>query len=347
MNKRGLVSIVLPVYNTERQLPATLEALAGQTCENFEVIAVDDGSTDSSAAILDTFAAEDSRFTIIHTGNEGVWRARKRGIATAKGEYVGFCDSDDIPLPDMYRAMYERARQTGADITVCPLQRVDADTGKILSADMEQFADMVLSASKNPGFLPVVNTGLWNKLFRCTVLENLIEFDQPPRVLEDMMLMCGLYPFCDTVAFLSQPLYRYMVRSGSAMSAVRPAEVENLKRNMLATRAFVQAHTADERFLDVCDLMAFIHLGLSVSLQLQVEAGSSLGREIAAMLLFLDENFPRYKQSPYATLRYNRENGGQNRKVMLALWCYRLNVLSPIFRVFRFASEKLHLQIKW
>ena len=93
----GLVSIIMPVYNRENYLPAALESILKQTYPNYELIAVDDGSIDSSCAILKSFADQfDGRLTIIRQENKGPSYARNRGIQAARGEYIAFLDSDDF-----------------------------------------------------------------------------------------------------------------------------------------------------------------------------------------------------------------------------------------------------------
>jgi len=343
-----LVSIVLPVYNAQDHLGPCLDALLAQCCDDLEVIAVDDGSTDRSSAMLDDFVqAHPDRFQVLHTLNGGVWRARKVGIAAARGCFVGFCDSDDLPMPDMYVKLLARAEETGAGMTVCPFWRIDAESGMTLSVEMAQFGDAVLSVREDPGFLPVINTALWNKLFMKSLLDRAIEFDTPPRVLEDMMLQCSVYPECDKVAFLSEPLYRYLTRKGSAMFSVRTEELGTLTDAMIQTRAFVINRTEDGRFRAICDLMAFIHFGLSIPTRLVRSKGKSFRAIIREIQCILDEHFPLYRNNPFCTLHYNRTHQNRMLKPMLALWCYRLRLAGPFMEFYRFASKVLHIEIKW
>lgn len=116
---KSKVSFTVPVYNTSRYLRKCLDSLRDQTLRDIEFIIVDDGSTDNSGAICDEYAAKDSRFRVIHQANGGSGVARQTGLDAAKGEYVIVCDSDDWVEPDMYQALYEKAIETGADITCC------------------------------------------------------------------------------------------------------------------------------------------------------------------------------------------------------------------------------------
>ena len=113
------ISVIVPVYNTGTLLLPCLESLQEQTLQEIEFILVDDGSTDDSGAICDSFARRDSRFRVIHKKNAGVSRARNDGIRTAQGEFIGFVDSDDTVKPDMFQALYELAQNELADIVIC------------------------------------------------------------------------------------------------------------------------------------------------------------------------------------------------------------------------------------
>ena len=106
MDKNRL-SIIIPVYNAEEYLDRCLESVVDQSFTSYEVILVDDGSSDSSPLICDRYSATDPRFRTIHKANGGVSSARNAGLNLAKGEYVMFVDSDDALLPDALERMFE------------------------------------------------------------------------------------------------------------------------------------------------------------------------------------------------------------------------------------------------
>ena len=99
------VSVIIPVYNTEDYLQECIDSVRRQTLKEIEVICVDDGSTDNSRHILDKYAANDEKITVIHKENGGVVSARKVGEAAAKGQYIGYIDSDDWIEADMYESL--------------------------------------------------------------------------------------------------------------------------------------------------------------------------------------------------------------------------------------------------
>ena len=110
------ISIIVPVYNTGEYLRGCFDCIIAQTYGNFEVVVVDDGSTDESGGICDEYARKDSRFVVIHKENGGVSTARNRGLDEATGDYVGFADSDDTMLPGMFKEYARVAERTAADL---------------------------------------------------------------------------------------------------------------------------------------------------------------------------------------------------------------------------------------
>lgn len=114
-----LISIIVPVYNVEKYLSKCLESIINQTYKNLEIILVDDGSTDKSGIICDKYIEKDNRIRIIHKNNGGLSDARNKGLDMAKGEYVGFVDSDDFIAEDMYECLYNFAQKNNLDVAMC------------------------------------------------------------------------------------------------------------------------------------------------------------------------------------------------------------------------------------
>ncbi len=122
------VSIVVPVYNTEKYLNRCLESLVEQTLKEIEIIIVDDGSKETCALLCDELANSDIRIKVIHKKNGGLGYARNTGIEAASGEYVGFVDSDDYIEPVMYERLYEAATQNNAELAISGICFVGGNT---------------------------------------------------------------------------------------------------------------------------------------------------------------------------------------------------------------------------
>lgn len=163
---RPLVSVVVPVYDVEAYLPHCLESLLAQDRVELDIVVVDDGSTDSSGAIADRYAAEEPRIRVVHTDNHGLGAARNEGLRHVRGDYVGFADSDDVVPPTAYGTMLAALERSGSDFV----------TGSIVwwrGADLTEPpwmrrlhtpARSGATAAEHPEILGDVFA--WNKLFR-------------------------------------------------------------------------------------------------------------------------------------------------------------------------------------
>lgn len=117
------ISVIIPVYNVEKYLHRCVESVLNQTFQDFEIILINDGSTDPSGQICDEFTQKDSRITVIHKNNARVSAARNDGLKVAKGEYVSFIDSDDWIEPDMYQVMIQKAEELNLDFIMCDYKK--------------------------------------------------------------------------------------------------------------------------------------------------------------------------------------------------------------------------------
>lgn len=114
-----LISVIIPVYKAEKYIERCIFSILRQTYQNIEVILVDDGSPDKSGEICDMWALKDKRIKVIHQKNAGAGAARNAGLRVAKGEYIGFVDSDDWIEPQMYEVMYNAIEKYSADVGMC------------------------------------------------------------------------------------------------------------------------------------------------------------------------------------------------------------------------------------
>lgn len=174
------LSVIVPVYNTEKYLRECVDSILAQTFTDFELILVNDGSTDNSGAICDEYAAKDPRIQVIHQENGGITVARKSGVRVARGEYVTFVDSDDWIDKDMYRMMLSREP---VDIVICNMIRATnkglfeinccLNSGKY---DKQALIDHFYSVMLFDFALcrPAVHPSLCNKLMRGEIIRNLI-----------------------------------------------------------------------------------------------------------------------------------------------------------------------------
>ena len=114
-----MVSIIVPAYNAERWLPAAVRSVLAQTEQDWELVLVDDGSTDATPGLCDRYAASDARIRVEHTPNAGVSAARNHGLKLCRGQWILFLDADDVLHPDMLRIMLDAATRHKVDMVSC------------------------------------------------------------------------------------------------------------------------------------------------------------------------------------------------------------------------------------
>jgi len=170
------ISVIMPVWNVSAFLKETMESILCQTFQNFELICVDDGSTDASADILDEYAALDKRIAVIHQQNGGAGAARNRGLELAKGKYILFLDADDIYSPDMFASMLVKAELQNADVVVCRSEGFTSGNPErwLTNGIVDKFLPFSrpFSGRECASYLFQAFIGWpWDKMFRCDLLK--------------------------------------------------------------------------------------------------------------------------------------------------------------------------------
>lgn len=179
-----IISVVIPVYNGQAYLERTISAIQNQTFQNFEVIFVDDASTDDSLIIMEQACAADDRFSVFCQSHAGAGASRNRGLSVAKGEYVLFSDCDDIYKPEFLEKMYHTASVHKADITACNFIGIQKNGKEIMQTGVSVKwllnNESVFHYKDCPSnILRIIGTNVWNKLYRKVfLLEHGLQFDE-------------------------------------------------------------------------------------------------------------------------------------------------------------------------
>lgn len=210
------VSIVIPVYNVRSYLPECLDSILGQSYQSWEVILVDDGSTDDSGAICDRYAAGDSRFRVIHKPNGGAASAKNAGLDAVSGDYVAFVDSDDYVDPYWLEKLMATAEADWADV-------VEFDFDRVYPAYCEpgnQYPDPVciFTAREYLGqYLENWTSSLfWTKLIKAELVRD-IRFRKERRCIDDEFFTYKVVSGAKRIVRISDVLYHYRQRRSSAV----------------------------------------------------------------------------------------------------------------------------------
>lgn len=220
-----MISIITPVYLSEKFLRHCIEGVLGQTYEDLELILVDDGSPDGSGKICDEYAARDKRVNVIHQANAGPSVARNRGLLEAKGKYIGFVDSDDCPESGMFQTLHDLLEKTQADIAVCNFRQQttkgkamrDHGFGRIVMGPEEIRSRFVSTYYSGH---PIGFNCVWNKLYSARLIRgNHLAFDETRLRAEDTFFNLAACAHARSIAFTDQVLYNYYENPDSIMHA--------------------------------------------------------------------------------------------------------------------------------
>lgn len=212
------VSIIVPVFNTERYLKQCLESLTSQSLEDIEIICVDNGSTDGSLRVLEELQSEDSSIKIVKhfQGKQGA--ARNAGLEVATGEYIGFVDSDDYVDTTMFERMYLAASDANADICICNINLFFQNTGAVTRhLPIDWLSKPILSIEEQPKLYR--NLTICNKLFNRLFLRvHSINFPED-RFHEDQFFVVQAYTLASSISCIPDALYFYRKQREGAVSA--------------------------------------------------------------------------------------------------------------------------------
>ena len=215
------VTIIIPVYNAEASIHRCVDSVLGQEYTDFELLLVDDGSTDHSGKICDEYGKQDSRVRVLHKENTGVSDTRNLGLEHACGEFIQFLDSDDWITPDATGLMVRAARESGCDMVITDFYRV---IGERVSRKGDIEKDGILTLEEFAGFMMEKPADfyygvLWNKLFRRALIEQYrLSMDKTISWCEDFMFNLEYLRHTKSIYALRVPLYYYVKTKGSLVS---------------------------------------------------------------------------------------------------------------------------------
>lgn len=227
------VSVVVPCYNVEVFLETCLQTLLAQSLKNCEFIFVDDGSSDATPAILDSFKERDPRVRVIHQANKGLGGARNTGIETAQGEYIGFLDADDMLSENYFEALYTAAKSCDADIAWTNIQRFLLGKVKHKSVDITERRILTEPLEKVGG----KSNRVVDKIYRRTLFDNKALLFQEHRFYEDIFFSTPVLLAAKKVVTVPEATYYYVYNPNSI---TKRRQDEKLQKDRYESLLFVR-----------------------------------------------------------------------------------------------------------
>ncbi len=234
----SLVSIIVPVYNGEKSIDRCITSILGQTYKDFELILLDDGSTDSSGAICDSYGEKDGRIRVVHKDNTGVSDTRNQGIAMARGEYLQFVDCDDWITREATEFFMRAAAEYQCDMIIADFYRVVGERvsqkGDIEEEGLMDRAGYAVKMMEKPAdFYYGV---LWNKFYRRSIIEKYqLKMDNSISWCEDFLFNLEYVRHARSIYALKFPVYYYVKTKGSLVSqGISMKKTIQMKRTVFA-----------------------------------------------------------------------------------------------------------------
>jgi len=266
------ISIIVPVYNSEKYLNDCLESLSKQTLGDIEIIIVNDGSSDNSQVIIEQYTKKDSRFISIYQNNAGPGEARNRGIEIAKGKYVGFVDSDDKIVPEMYEKMLRVAETKEYDIVSCNYVNLyqDGSLSNLIykinktEVNIEKYG---LSAFLESDILELrFGSEVWSKIIKKSIItEKLINFKSHKEILgEDILFLLECLFEIQSIGYLNESLYYHRFREGSLTNSNKP---NMANRFLLLTKIYQEKAIEKNKENEVATVLPYLvysYIGMAV-----------------------------------------------------------------------------------
>lgn len=232
------VSIIIPVYNVEKYIERCVRTLFAQTLDELEYIFVDDCSPDKSIEVmlrvLELYPARKSQVKLIrHESNQGVSQSRQDGVDAATGEYIIHCDPDDWVELDMYEQLYNKAKETNADIVICDFNDIADNKIKIRNQQPEEFTNISLLKSISGVSTKEIHGALWNKLIKAQYYKNIV-IPKGFNYCEDVLALFQLLQNDKfNIKYINKSLYNYKTDRAGSLFKIANKEALEMDRQLI------------------------------------------------------------------------------------------------------------------
>lgn len=320
------VNIVIPVYNAAPYLAQCMDSLCGQTFQDFDIVAVDDGSTDDSLAVLRAYRGFfGERLSVFRNAqNLGPGPARNVGLENLPedGEYLLFLDADDYAEPGYLQKLVTAAEQYRADIVICGMDRFDTASGKHTGGEMLTNPEKLFEHLSDCRELAYINTFLYNKLLRRSLAESL-RFPAMKR-WEEMTFLFEYLMAADRVKFLNEVLYHYRQRPDSLTGGICEETYSAALRGLQQQAARLQAQGQGyAKIRDFFEVQVFIRCGIGGVCRMAVKDMKKARLYVRQAGAYLAQTLPGWRSNPYLRLRGAFRRRAKENAIALAACFYR------------------------
>ena len=296
------VSVIVPVYNVSAFLPKCLDSLVNQTLADIEIIIVNDGSTDNSQTIIDTYAANYPKIVKTFTKeNGGLSDARNFGIKKATGDFLGFVDSDDFVEITMFEKLYNRAIETNSDIVVCSHNTVVLNwQNNIKASTLHEIQNGYLfgkSIYESHGILAFSRSYAWNKIYKREIIE---DFEFPVgQHFEDSAVVYNILSQAQKIEYLPEALYHYVIGRTGAITNTFDSRIYDIFKSCDSIIDYYKKIGKYEELKLEIESLCLMHIQARFAI-LRTKGG--LARKfkfVDTAFNYIEKHFPNWKSNPY------------------------------------------------
>lgn len=243
------ISVIVPVYNTASSLPRCLDSILSQTIADFEIVIVNDGSTDESPAVIASYAADHPEIIVVTQENQGLGAARNAGIRAAHGTYIACVDSDDLIDSTMLEKMLRAIETHRADIAICQADNVLYSDGERIESlgiysipgNNETITGKEALTLQINYVVPILFNSVCFKLIRKSLFfDHEIWFPEQFRYAEDTPTSVGMFLYADTVALVRESLYDYVRENESLTSSYSLKKARDIYLDVIDICSYIQ-----------------------------------------------------------------------------------------------------------
>lgn len=306
------VSVIVPVYNVEKYIDRCLDSLVNQTLEDIEIIVVNDGTRDNSQKIIDEYVKKYPKkvFSFIKE-NGGLSSARNYGIEKAKGEYIGFVDSDDYVEYDMYEQLYNKAQKTNADVVCSQITyRYNRYAEKRKFNHLEYFGK---SVSKEPRVLIEAKSYAWNKIYKRDLWKN---HEFPNQYYEDSAVIYNVLYEANKIECVNIPLYNYIKEREGAITTEVSNKIFDMFKSCDSILNYYKEKEDYNSIKDVIDEVCIRHLIIRLLYIYESKNRKLTWKYYNETKKYLKNNIPNYKKNNY--LKYSNTDNDSNHKLKIS-----------------------------
>ena len=249
VNKLPEISLIIPVYNVEKYLRKAFKSVEKQIFKDFEVIIVNDGSTDNSMEIINEFASRNKNFIVVDQENKGLSEARNKGISISKGKYIAFMDSDDYIEENFLSVLYENAVRHNADIVCCNFNFYYPENELKVYMPLTSLPGIYTGSKALKKLILDISVHhfAWNKLYKRNLfIDKDVRFYD--MYFEDIATSPRLFYYADKVVLLGKALYNYTSRESSILGNINYKKINDFISSLGTIRNFLENKKAYKKY---------------------------------------------------------------------------------------------------